>query len=81
MPGQLSQDLSTPALFEQASAVVTPEMIAESVPCGPDPEPVLDQVGELIDAGVDHVYLHQIGPDQEGFCRSGPRSCSPALSS
>ena len=26
-------------------------------------------VEELVDGGVDHVYFHQIGPDQEGFCR------------
>ncbi len=79
VPGQLSQDLSTPALFEQAASVVTPEMIAESVPCGPDPAPVLDEVGKLIDAGVDHVYLHQIGPDQEGFCRFWTEELEPAL--
>ena len=23
----------------------------------------------MVDAGVDHVYLHQVGPDQEGFLR------------
>jgi G6PDH family F420-dependent oxidoreductase len=68
VPGQLSQDLPTPAHFEQASSTVTPEMIAESTPCGPDPEPVVEKVRELIEAGVDYVYAHQIGPDQEGFC-------------
>jgi coenzyme F420-dependent glucose-6-phosphate dehydrogenase len=69
VPGQLSQDLPTPAHFEQASSVVTKEQIAESMPCGPDPEPFLDAIGEMVTAGVDHVYLHQIGPDQEGLCR------------
>jgi hypothetical protein len=24
-------------------------------------------VREFVDAGYDHVYLHQVGPDQEGF--------------
>jgi hypothetical protein len=37
------------------------------VPCGPDPEPILDRITAMVEAGVDHVYLHQIGPDQEGF--------------
>ena len=36
VPGQLSQDLPTPAHFEQAASTVTKEMIAEPVPCGPD---------------------------------------------
>jgi G6PDH family F420-dependent oxidoreductase len=79
VPGQLSQDLATPALFEQAASTVTPEMVAESVPCGPDPQPVLDEVRALIDVGVDHVYLHQIGPDQEGFCRFWTEALAPAL--
>jgi coenzyme F420-dependent glucose-6-phosphate dehydrogenase len=79
IPGQLSQDLATPALFEQAASVVTPEMIAESVPCGPDPTPVVDKVNEMIDAGIDHVYFHQIGPDQEGFCTFWHHELRPAL--
>jgi G6PDH family F420-dependent oxidoreductase len=69
VPGQLSQDLPTPAHFEQASSIVTKDQIAASMACGPDPEPVLDAIQEMVTAGVDHVYLHQIGPDQEGFCR------------
>ncbi len=69
VPGQLSQDLPTPAHFEQASTVVTEEQIADAVACGPDPEPVIRAVQDMLDAGIDHVYFHQIGPDQEGFCR------------
>jgi coenzyme F420-dependent glucose-6-phosphate dehydrogenase len=68
VPGQLSQDLPTPAHFEQASSVVTKEQIADSMSCGPDPDPLLEAIQEMVKAGVDHVYLHQIGPDQEGFC-------------
>lgn len=67
VPGQLSQDLPTPAHFEQAVSVVSPEMVAEQVPCGPDLEPVVEAVATAAAAGVDHVYFHQIGPDQEGF--------------
>jgi hypothetical protein len=36
-------------------------------------------IGEYIDAGYDHVYLHQIGPDQEGFLRFAERELMPAL--
>ena len=36
--GELAQVLPKPAHFEQACALVTEEMIAESVPCGPDVE-------------------------------------------
>jgi coenzyme F420-dependent glucose-6-phosphate dehydrogenase len=79
VPGQLSQDLPTPAHFEQASSIVTREQIADSVPCGPDPEPIVDAVAGMIEAGIDHVYLHQIGPDQEGFCHFWRETLRPAL--
>ena len=67
LPGQLAQDLPTMLHIEHATEIVTREMIAEQVPCGPDPEPVLRAAQAAIDAGVDHLYFHQIGPDQEGF--------------
>lgn len=67
VPGQLSQDLPTPEHFEQAVSIVSPEMVAEKVPCGPDLEPLVAAVGEAADSGVDNVYFHQIGPDQEAF--------------
>lgn len=67
LPGQLAQDLRTPQHFEQAVEVVTPEMVAEKIPCGPDPERIVESYRKAIDSGVDHVYFHQIGPDQEGF--------------
>jgi G6PDH family F420-dependent oxidoreductase len=79
VPGQLSQDLPTPAHFEQASSVVTEEQIAESMACGPDPEPVIGAVEEMLDAGIDHVHVHQIGPDQEGFCRFWSEQVAPGL--
>ena len=69
VPGQLSQDLPTPAHFEQAVSPVTPETIGKAIPCGPDPEPIVAAIGEAVAAGVTHVYLHQIGDDQEGFAK------------
>lgn len=67
--GELSVELPLPAHFEQATADVTEDHIAESVVCGPDPQRHLDAIGAFADAGFDHVYVHQVGPDQEGFMR------------
>lgn len=69
VPGQLPQDLPTVLHLEQAASLVTREMVASSVACGPDPGPVVEQIGRARGLGIDHVYLHQIGPDQEGFLR------------
>ena len=36
--------------------------------------------GEYERAGYDHVYLHQVGPDQEGFLRFAERELLPRYS-
>ena len=81
LPGQLNQELRTILDFEQAVELVTPELISEKVPCGPDPEPVIEKVLEARDAGVDHLYFHQIGEDQEGFVAFWEKEIRDAVSS
>ena len=56
-----------PRHFEQAAELVTEDDVAETVVCGPDPEAHRAAIQEYVDAGFDHVYIHQVGPDQEGF--------------
>ncbi len=79
LPGQLGQDLPTMLHFEQAVAAISPEDVAEKTPCGPDPEPVLAAAREAIEAGVDHLYFHQIGEDQEGFVEFWNSELRPEL--
>jgi G6PDH family F420-dependent oxidoreductase len=67
LQGELSQELALPRHFEQAAALVSEEDVAETVVCGPDPEAHRAAIQEYADAGYDHVYVHQVGPDQEGF--------------
>lgn len=69
IPGQLSQDLPTPKHYEMASTLVTEELVAAEIVCGPDPQPVAEQLRSMEAAGLDHIHLHQVGPDQEGFLR------------
>ncbi len=67
LPGELAQVLPTPSHFEQASGLVTEEMIAESVPCGPDVDRIVAVFQEFADAGFDELYVQQIGPRQQEF--------------
>jgi G6PDH family F420-dependent oxidoreductase len=60
-------ELPLPAHFEEAAAMVDEGDVAASVVCGPDPQLHLEAIAEYADAGYDHVYVHQIGPDQAGF--------------
>jgi coenzyme F420-dependent glucose-6-phosphate dehydrogenase len=78
--GELTQELPTPAHFEQAARMVTEDDVAKVVLCGPDPAPHLEKIRKYAKAGFDHVYIHQIGPDQEGFFRFYEKEVIPKLS-
>jgi G6PDH family F420-dependent oxidoreductase len=67
LSGQLAQELPTPAHFEQATSLVTEEMVAGAFACGPDPGRHRQVLREYLEAGYDEVYVQQIGPEQEGF--------------
>lgn len=67
LTGQLAQDLRTVLHFEQAVKLVSPEQMEQEVPCGPDPEPILEQLADMEKLGIDHIYLHQIGNPLDGF--------------
>ncbi|HTT29251.1 MAG TPA: TIGR03557 family F420-dependent LLM class oxidoreductase [Solirubrobacteraceae bacterium] len=67
LPGELAQVLPTPQHFEQASEIVTEEMVAEEVPCGPDLAPHMEKIEEYAAAGFDELYVNQIGPGQDAF--------------
>ncbi|MBA2518328.1 MAG: TIGR03557 family F420-dependent LLM class oxidoreductase [Chloroflexia bacterium] len=79
IPGELGQELPQPAHFEQAAQLVTEEHIAEGMVCGPDAKKHIAEIQKYIDAGYDHVYIHQIGPDQEGFLNFYQRDVLPAF--
>jgi len=79
LPGELAQVLPTPRHFEQASTLVTEETIAQSVPCGPDPEPYIRRVQSFVDAGFDQVHIQQIGPGHDEFLEFWATEIRPAL--
>jgi coenzyme F420-dependent glucose-6-phosphate dehydrogenase len=78
--GALSQELALPRHFEDAAEMVTQDDVAEKIVCGPDPDRYFDQIQQYVDAGFDHVYLHQVGPDQEGFFRFAEQEVLPRYS-
>jgi len=79
LPGEVTQELPNPAQFTDLVKVVTEDQVAEAIPCGPDPAVHLAKIREYVEAGFDHVYLHQVGPDQRGFIEFAERELLPAL--
>jgi G6PDH family F420-dependent oxidoreductase len=77
--GTLNQELPTPAHFEQAVKNVREEDIAETIICGNNVQQHVEAIQEYVDAGFDHVYFHQVGPDQEAFFSFYTQHVMPAL--
>jgi G6PDH family F420-dependent oxidoreductase len=59
----VNADLPTPAGFAAASQFVRPEDVAESIPCGPDLDRVVDAVSAYWKAGFTDIAVVQVGDD------------------
>ena len=73
------QELALPSQFESGAEMVDEDAASENVACGPDPEVHLAEIRKFADAGFDHLWIHQIGPDQDGFFRFFQRELRPRL--
>lgn len=62
--GNLSQEIALPSDFEAVAELVTTESLAENLTAGNDAGAFVDALNKYVDAGYDHVYIHQIGPNQ-----------------
>jgi G6PDH family F420-dependent oxidoreductase len=77
---KVNAELPGPAGFAGASQFVTKDDIAESIPCGPDLEPIEKAVREFEDAGFTDVAMVQIGDEsQHDFLQVAEKELLPAL--
>jgi G6PDH family F420-dependent oxidoreductase len=77
--GSYFLELTMPSHFEEAAELVGEEDVAGSVVCGPDPARHIAAVQEFVDAGYEHVYVHQVGRDQAGFFDFYRREVMPSF--
>lgn len=80
MSWAIKSDLATPDSFEAVAELVTKDDIAQNVPTGDNPDFIVKAAKEGIDAGFDHVTLHQIGPKVADFIDLFRTEVGPALS-
>jgi G6PDH family F420-dependent oxidoreductase len=78
LPGELAQILPTPSHFEQACELVTPDLL--SPPMGPDLDAHAATLQEYADAGVDELFVQQIGPEQDAFFTTWAKEILPRFS-
>jgi len=79
--GEVSQELPNPSQFTDLAKSVTEDQVADVVLCSPDADQHLERIDEYTKAGYDHVYIHQIGPDQDGFLDFAAREVLPKVGS
>jgi probable non-F420 flavinoid oxidoreductase len=73
-------DLDTPEAFDEAAKHVTLEALRDSVLVSSEPEQHAKWLRDLIDVGVDEVYLHHVGREQGDFLDVFGEHVLPALS-
>ena len=77
---KVNSELPGTAAFAAASAAVTPEDVAQSIPCGNDVDEFVAAVRSFADAGFTEIALVQIGGDQQQkFLDWAEKSLLPAL--
>jgi G6PDH family F420-dependent oxidoreductase len=77
---KVNAELPGPSGFAGATQFVRPEDVADSIPCGPDVENIVEAVSQFTAAGFTDVALVQIGDDnQEEFLDFAEKELLPAL--
>ena len=59
--------------------MITTEQVGEKVVCGPDPNAIVEKISTFVEAGFDHVFLHQVGPRQEEFLEFAKDELLPSI--
>lgn len=67
LSGRLKVDLPTPGHFEDVVAAMDRPAVSDDIVLGPKVDDYLDAIQKISEAGYNHVYIHQVGPDQADF--------------
>jgi len=62
---KVNSELPHPDSFEGATQFVTPDDVAEAIPCGDDPDAFVEAVRPYAEAGFTEIALVQIGGDAQ----------------
>jgi probable non-F420 flavinoid oxidoreductase len=79
LPAPLGQDLRTPAHLDAAAQYLREDDVAKAVQVSADPAVHIARLRECLSLGVDRLYLHNVGRNQEAFIDHFGRHVLPAL--
>lgn len=79
---KVNSELPGPAAFAGATRFVREEDVAESIPCGDDPDDFVAALAPFVEAGFSELAVVQVGGDtQPSFLRWAEETLLPALRS
>jgi len=79
MPGAVLSEIPRAADFEKLGKVLADDAMLGAVVTGPNPEPYRAAIHRAVGAGFGTLYLHQVGPDQDGFLDFARRELQPLV--
>ena len=77
--GEVNWELRRPEDFDTATRLVRPEDMRASLLISSDPGWHAARLAELIEAGFEEVYLHQVGRNQRAFIEAFGRHVLPRV--
>jgi coenzyme F420-dependent glucose-6-phosphate dehydrogenase len=77
--GSASQELPLPTDFEQLVEGRDADELEDALVVGNDPDEFREEIEKYDKAGYTHVYVHQVGPDQDGFLEFARSELLPRL--
>lgn len=75
--GEVKWDLRRPQDFDAVGEMVTASALRQAVPISSDWQKHVDWMSEVAELGVDELYLHQVGRNQEEFIRQAGTQVLP----
>lgn len=79
VPAHLAWELDAPEAFDERTAEVSAEQVAETLPVFADPGRHLEHLVAIAELGVDRIYLHHVGTEQAAFIDAFGEHVLPAL--
>ncbi len=79
VPAHLAWELDRPQDFDERTEDVSPEQVAETLLCSADPARHLDHLAGIAELGVERIYLHHVGTEQDAFIDTFGEQVLPAL--
>jgi coenzyme F420-dependent glucose-6-phosphate dehydrogenase len=77
LPSPMNTELRLPGDYDKAATLVTPDLVSDQIVCGDNTDDILQEIQKYATAGFDHIYIHQVGPNQENFLKFAEKELLP----